>query len=174
MNCGFEDVRVLSTLMDHFLASPSPLVPSPLPFSSSRPPLTSSPTASPLANALAAYTTLRAPSLLAIQSLAASNYSEMASSVLNPLYLIRRSLDSALSAVFRLLPAPATSSPGQGGTWESLYRMTTFRFGLSYEEVMRRRKWQQRVLEVGAGLTVASVGLAATLGWQRWGDKLRR
>lgn len=173
MNCGFEDVRVLSTLLDHFSASPSPLIPSPLPYSSISPPLPSpSSTDSPLATALAAYTTLRAPSLSAIQHLAAQNYSEMASSVLSPLYLLRLSLDTALSSLFRRLPQPRNPVEGMGGRWESLYRMTTFRWGLAYEEVLRRRKWQQGVLEKGVVGSLVGVGVGVVLAWRKWGDRL--
>ncbi|ORY69425.1 hypothetical protein BCR35DRAFT_307992, partial [Leucosporidium creatinivorum] len=171
MNCGFEDVRFLSTLLDHFSASPSPLIPSPLPYSSITPSL---PSATPsgssaLETALTTYTTLRAPSLKAIQTLAANNYSEMASSVLNPFYLLRLTLDGALSSLFRLLPAPRNPVEGMGGTWESLYRMTTFRWGLAYEEVLERRRWQQRVLEAGVGVSVVGLGVAGVLGWRKWG-----
>lgn len=169
MNCGFEDVRVLSTLLDHFSASPSPLTPAPLPYSSSSPSLAEpAPDASNLATALAAYTTLRAPSIKAIQKLAADNYAEMASSVLSPLYLLRLSLDGLLSTIFRRLPQPKNPVEGMGGTWESLYRMTTFRWGLAYEEVLARRRWQGRVLEAGVGATVALVGLSGVLGYRRY------
>ncbi|GAA6020013.1 hypothetical protein JCM10207_006759 [Rhodosporidiobolus poonsookiae] len=173
MNCGFEDVRVLSSILDHFSASPSPLVPSPLPYSSVVPalpaPSPSSPT-SPLAQALAAYTKLRAPSLSAIQTLAHRNYTEMASSVLSPLYLLRLSLDTLLSSLFslRLFATPRDSEPTKdhGGRWESLYRMTTFRPGLAYEEVIRRREWQSHVLDVAAKAVggAAVVGAAVAIG----------
>ena len=161
MNCAFEDVRFLSTILDHFDASPTSLPPSPLPFSAVSPPLSSfpiDPSRSRLASALSAYTTLRAPSLSAIQQLAASNYAEMASSVLDPLYLLRLSLDGVLSRVF--------SAVGRGGAWESLYRMTTFRYELAYEEALRRRAWQGRVLEgvMGAGLA-GVLGVGAYVAW---------
>lgn len=177
MNCGFEDVRFLSTLLDHFSASPSPLIPSPLPYSSialSLPSPSPLPGCTPLESALSTYTTLRAPSLKAIQQLAAHNYSEMASSVLNPFYLLRLTLDGALSSLFRLLPAPRNPVEGMGGTWESLYRMTTFRWGLAYEEVLERRRWQQRVLEMGVGVSVVGLGVAGVFGWRRWGGLLSR
>lgn len=169
MNCGFEDVRVFSSLLDHFSASPSPLVPSPLPYSSVAPPLSSFTTPStsalsPLAQALKAYTTLRAPSLSAIQTLAHRNYTEMASSVLSPLYLFRLSLDSLLSTIseWRIFAVPRDKEPtkDRGGRWESLYRMTTFRAGLAYEEVILRRDWQGRMLDLAA----KAVGGAVLLG----------
>ncbi|BGP41602.1 kynurenine 3-monooxygenase, mitochondrial precursor [Rhodotorula kratochvilovae] len=183
MNCGFEDVRVLSSMLDHFGASPSPLVPSPLPFSSTTPslplppstiptnPSTSSTANTPLALALAAYTTVRAPSLSAIQTLAHQNYTEMASAVLSPLYLFRLSLDSLLSRVCALplfaVARDTDPTKDRGGRWESLYRMTTFRPGLAYEEVIRRREWQGRVLDLAAkavgGIAVAGAAVAVGL-----------
>lgn len=170
MNCGFEDVRFLSTLLDHFRASPSPLVPSPLPFSSATPPLPPlSATSSPLSQALSTYTTLRAPSLLAIQQLAAHNYSEMAASVLNPLYLVRLGLDRTLNKLFRVLGTEEEG--GRGGTWDSLYRMVTFKYGLAYEEAQRRREWQQAWIE-GVALGVSAVALGAA-GWVAWGLRRR-
>ncbi|BGP17872.1 hypothetical protein JCM10213_008331 [Rhodosporidiobolus nylandii] len=187
MNCGFEDVRVLSSILDQFHASPSPLVPSPLPYSSSTPALplvpastNSSSTSSPsrLAQALTAYTTLRAPSLSAIQTLAHQNYTEMASSVLSPLYLLRLSLDSLLSSLFsfKLFATRRDPEPtkDRGGRWESLYRMTTFRPGLAYEEVIRRREWQGRVLDLAAKAVggMAVLGVAAAVGL-RYGGRYR-
>ncbi|GAA6060665.1 hypothetical protein JCM10212_001221 [Sporobolomyces blumeae] len=200
MNCGFEDVRVLSTVLDHFDASPHSLSPSPLPYSSvtaglddpDPSHLSSEATKTPserLALALSHYTRIRTPSVRAIQKLAADNYREMASSVLSPLYLLRLSLDRILSNVFsssswtmiqRLRRrvsrrrgggevddsdgSPPRAILNRGGTWESLYRMTTFRCGLAYEEVLERRAWQTRVIErvvVGTVSTlVAGVGVA--------------
>ncbi|GAA6017312.1 hypothetical protein JCM11491_000625 [Sporobolomyces phaffii] len=181
MNCGFEDVRVLSSILDHFSASPSPLVPSPLPYSSvtselaPAPPSTSTSSSAlgdRLALALEEYTRIRAPSLLAIQQLAHQNYAEMASSVLSPLYLVRLSLDSLLSKLFSLSvfnDATSSSDGGirdRGGKWESLYRMTTFRCGIAYEEVIRRREWQGRVLERLVAGAIAAVGTGIVgLGW---------
>lgn len=189
MNCGFEDVRVLSSILDHFSASPSPLIPSPLPYSSITPSLPSrpSPTSTSLderlEQALSTYTTIRAPSLLAIQQLAQQNYTEMASSVLSPLYLLRLSLDSILSkffslSIFREQKGLSEKEKGgirdRGGRWESLYRMTTFRCGLAYEEVIRRREWQGKVLErlVGGAVGSVVVGLGA-LGWWKFARGFR-
>ncbi|GAA5852224.1 hypothetical protein JCM8547_006704 [Rhodosporidiobolus lusitaniae] len=182
MNCGFEDVRVLSSLLDHFSASPSPLVPSPLPYSSTAPPLPAivppSSGNSPLAQALSAYTARRAPSLSAIQTLAHRNYTEMASAVLSPFYLLRLSLDSLLSTVssWRVFATPRDTDPtkDRGGRWESLYRMTTFRPGLAYEEVLLKREWQGKVLDLAAKVVggVAVLGTAAAVGL-KYGGRYR-
>ena len=186
MNCGFEDVRVLSSILDHFSASPSPLVPSPLPYSSVTPKLPSPPSSTTtlserLELALESYTTIRAPSLLAIQQLAQQNYTEMASSVLSPLYLLRLSLDSLLSKFFALpvfkKDRESTDDGGirdRGGKWESLYRMTTFRCGIAYEEVIKRREWQGRVLERLMAGSLGAVGLGVVgLGWWKFARNLR-
>lgn len=159
MNCAFEDVRVLSTVLDHFSASPNTVTSVPLPFSAVNPSLESlsAPTLSPLAQALQAYSQIRAPSLLAIQKLAGDNYAEMASAVVDPFYLLRLSLDGLLSKAFETFGTK--QGGGQGGGWESLYRMVTFRYGLAYEEALRRRAWQGRVLKI-----VGGVGLSALAG----------
>lgn len=51
---------------------------------------------------------------------------------------------------------------GAGGTWDSLYRMTTFKYGIAYEEVLARREWQgvmlERIAAVGLGLAMIGVG----------------
>jgi kynurenine 3-monooxygenase len=106
--------------------------------------------------------------------LAAANYNEMASSVLDPLYLIRLSLDTVLSSFFRFISPPASSrkeretDDGRGGVWESLYRMTTFRWGLAYEEVLARREWQKRILErTMAAVVGGTVTLLGTIAWIR-------
>ncbi|GAA5841954.1 hypothetical protein JCM9279_003168 [Rhodotorula babjevae] len=186
MNCGFEDVRVLSSILDQFGASPSPLVPSTLPYSSitpalpcipatdpSRPDVKPKPQHTPLGVALSTYTLYRAPALSAIQQLAHQNYTEMASSVLSPLYLVRQSIDSLLSRVCALpLFAPrdrdrSDPTKDRGGRWESLYRMTTFRPGVAYDEVIRRREWQSRVLDLAAkalgGVVVGGAAVAVGL-----------
>ena len=186
MNCGFEDVRVLSSILDHFSASPSPLIPSPLPYSTVTPALPPAPSSSSsslsdnLTLALESYTTIRAPSLNAIQQLAHQNYTEMASSVLSPLYLLRLSLDSLLSKLFEfrfLRNERDLSGNGvrdRGGRWESLYRMTTFRCGVAYEEVIKRREQQGKVLKRLVEGGIASLGLGiAVASWWKWGKGLR-
>jgi len=185
MNCGFEDVRVLSSILDHFSASPSPLIPSPLPYSTVTPPLPPSPSSSSslsdnLTLALSSYTTIRQPSLHAIQQLAHQNYREMASSVLSPLYLLRLSLDSLLSKLFELKflrrerDLTGNGIRDRGGRWESLYRMTTFRCGVAYEEVIKRREWQGKVLKglVEGGMASLGLGIVAA-SWWKWGQGLR-
>ena len=97
----------------------------------------------------------------------------MASSVLDPFYLIRLSLDTVLASFFRAI-GPATArdqgkpDDGRGGVWESLYRMTTFRWGLAYEEVLARREWQKKILERTIAVIVGgAVALVGTATWMR-------
>ncbi|KAK4049888.1 kynurenine 3-monooxygenase, mitochondrial precursor [Microbotryomycetes sp. JL221] len=175
MNCGFEDVRFLSSLLDTYLAIPKPQTPSPLPYSSASPSLPSIPSIESttllerLELALSTYTLLRTRSITAIQQLAQSNYTEMASSVIDPLYLIRLSLDSLLTSLarkgwFSLLrdnKIGYDNTLGQGGIWDSLYRMTTFKWGIAYDEVIKRRQWQQKVLTTGLGIGLSSVGVVS-------------
>ncbi|KDE06360.1 hypothetical protein MVLG_03268 [Microbotryum lychnidis-dioicae p1A1 Lamole] len=181
MNCAFEDVRVLSTLIDHYQAAPFPSTKiSSLPYSSSHPDFPSSnPAFTSLENALSAYTVVRTPSIGAIQTLAHRNYTEMAASVLSPIYLLRLYIDSFLSKLFRLVPLSSKTTYREGSVWESLYRMTTFRYEISYEEVLKRRAWQQRVLSwsvagsvvslLGVGLELARrSGALKSLGRLRW------
>jgi kynurenine 3-monooxygenase len=75
MNCGFEDVRVLQSL----LASND----------------------NDLSSTLQVYTETRHPSLVAICQLALQNYDEMASKVTSPLFLLRKRIDAVLA---RLMP----------------------------------------------------------------------
>ncbi|SCZ87920.1 BZ3500_MvSof-1268-A1-R1_Chr2-3g05388 [Microbotryum saponariae] len=181
MNCAFEDVRVLSTLIDHYQAAPFPSSKSSsLPYSSNRPDFPSSnPTFTSLENALSAYTVIRTPSIGAIQTLAHRNYTEMAASVLSPIYLLRLYIDSFLSKLLRSVPLRSETIYHEGSVWESLYRMTTFRYEISYEEVLKRRAWQQRVLSctvagavvsfLGVGLELARrSGALSSLGRLRW------
>lgn len=164
MNCAFEDVRVLSTVLDHFDASPLSKPSTPLPYSSLNPSLESleNPSLSKLGQALAAYSILRAPSLRAIQKLAGDNYAEMASSVVDPFYLLRLWLDGALSSLFERFGTKVGG--GQGGRWESLYRMVTFRYGLAYEEALVRRAKQGRVLRGIGAVGLGVVGVVGAVG----------
>ncbi|CCG84390.1 protein of unknown function [Taphrina deformans PYCC 5710] len=81
MNCGFEDIRVLNTLLQKHNISPDSFV--------------------NIDKALTGYTTCRHEDLLAILKLAMGNYVEMRSSVTSKLYLIRKRLDGILGRLFR-------------------------------------------------------------------------
>lgn len=129
MNCGFEDVRVLQR---HLLAYPT------------------------LSEALAQYSITRQPSLKAIQKLALDNYTEMASKVVNPLYLLRKKTDSLLTRIL-----------GEK-IWCPLYTMVTFRDDLMYSEVIEREEWQQKVLSRGLGVFGASLLAGIGFGVMRY------
>ncbi|KAH8917993.1 FAD/NAD(P)-binding domain-containing protein [Atractiella rhizophila] len=124
MNCGLEDVRVLSHFLDLYSASP----------------------------ALQAYERQRAPSVHAMQDLAMRNYKEMSSSVLDPMYLIRKKVDLWMARLF-------------GSNWNSLYEMVTFRSDLAYEEALRRAERQKVYVDCFAIGVAASV---AGLAWITW------
>ncbi|PWN30669.1 FAD/NAD(P)-binding domain-containing protein [Jaminaea rosea] len=137
LNCGFEDVGVFAELLDqHGVRGDHP--------SSSV----------GLASALSQYTRDRHADLVAIVDLAADNYRVMSSSVVDPLYLLRKQLDSLLMT---WLPK---------GWWSSLYSMVTFSPDVGYARAMQREEWQQRLLQrviVGGGAAV--VGATVGLGW---------
>lgn len=152
LNCGLEDVRVLGTYLDTHHISP----------------LTSLPpgaTDSALEAALTAYSTERHEDLVAICELALNNYTEMRSSVLNPLYHLRRGLDYILTRVYPSTPLDLTPGVAFPTTkvkgWTALYDMVTFRPDIPYAEALRREAWQKKVVAGagGAGGLVALVGM---------------
>ena len=91
----------------------------------------------------------------------------MRSSVLSPLYHLRRALDSVLSTLIPTRPMAALSltdpfpTPRVRG-WTSLYEMVTFRPDVGYSEALRRERWQKEVL--GWIVWAGGAGVAAGLG----------
>lgn len=136
LNCGFEDVRVLHEL------------------------LTDKHNHSTLGQALQRYSERRHQDLLAIQDLALANYTEMASRVVDPLYLLRKSLDGALARVL-----------GES-LWCPLYTMVTFKSDVPYSQAQRREERQKKVLagvvNSTAAAAVLGLGWAALWGYKRW------
>lgn len=126
MNCGFEDVRVLQT---HLRGSSS------------------------VEAAFESYSLSRHEDLVAIQKLALSNYNEMSSRVVNPLYLLRKKVDGLLARVL-----------GED-TWCPLYTMVTFKPDIMYSEAVRRESMQQSIISgMVAGLLSSSVLLLGGAG----------
>lgn len=87
----------------------------------------------------------------------------MRSSVLNPLYHLRRAVDYTLT---RLIPSQPASldSPEPFPTktvrgWTALYDMVTFRPDIGYAEARRREAWQKHAVH-----SAAYAGLAAVIG----------
>ncbi|TXT10730.1 hypothetical protein VHUM_02235 [Vanrija humicola] len=153
LNCGLEDVRVLGTYLDNFGVTGT----------TDEPLGTADPT---LRAALDAFSTERAEDLDAIRDLALTNYVEMRSSVLKPLYHLRRGIDWVLTRVYPSTPqavdprVPFSTKKVRG--WTSLYDMVTFRPDIGYAEALRREKWQKSVVGGAAWATaaVAAAGVA--------------
>lgn len=89
---------------------------------------------------------------------------EMRSSVLNPLYHLRRAVDYVLTRVCPSVPAelespePFPTKRVQG--WTALYDMVTFRPDIGYAEARRREAWQKGVVH---SLGVAGLGGVAAV-----------
>lgn len=130
MNCGFEDVRILKAhLQQH----------------------------SNLSDAISSYSTSRRPSLQAIQHLALRNYHEMASSVVNPFYLLRKKTDALLARIL-----------GES-IWCPLYSMVTFRHDIPYDQVVKREAKQTRILNgVLTSVALLTVGAASWTGFRMY------
>ncbi|TIB67876.1 hypothetical protein E3Q24_03959 [Wallemia mellicola] len=123
MNAGFEDVRVLLSLMDSEGVSSSKKVKH-----------------ESLLNSLNRYSEERERDLKSIVNLAMGNYVEMRSKVINPIYLLRKQIDGVLNKVFRPPSVPSanilarTTFPTAANSgWMSLYELVTFRPDISFE-----------------------------------------
>ena len=124
MNCGFEDLSVLCQILEKHLG---PVEDSPsTEFLSLKPP-----NPDKMLSALAEYSQVRNPDVEAMCDLALHNYEEMRSSVVKPLYLIRKKLEGLLNFFFpsRVIP---------------LYTMVSFT-RLPYSMVVKRYEAQNQV-----------------------------
>ena len=101
---------------------------------------------------LKSYTTSRTTDTHAIADLALANYVEMRSSVTSPTYKLRKSIEETLDKYF----------PRLG--WATQYSRVSFS-NLRYSEVIKRAKYQKRVLTVVflAALILPSAGVAVYL-----------
>lgn len=91
----------------------------------------------------------------------------MRSSVLNPLYHVRRAVDYALTRLVPSVPAPL-GGPEPFPTqrvrgWTALYDMVTFRPDVGYAEARRREAWQKHVVHSAAYAGLAAVVAAGLL-----------
>ncbi|WVQ71023.1 kynurenine 3-monooxygenase [Cryptococcus sp. DSM 104548] len=172
LNCGLEDVRVLSTILArHNISGKTTL------------PLGEKDDGLELA--LKAYSVEREADLKAICELALQNYTEMRSHVLSPMHHLRRHLDTLLTTLFPSLPRsfkptsslPALLSSEASSTafptkkvkgWTSMYDMVTFRPDVGYAEALRKESWQKEVVGwvgyVGGAVSVGALGLGAVVG----------
>jgi len=158
LNCGLEDVRILTTLLDAESVTSAP----PICNGDDR----------RLSDALQVYTDTRHEDLIAICDLAMDNYVEMRHSVTTLRYMLRKFLDNllyslssplmvsleSLAPVLDKIPYP----PGKPKGWLPLYTMVTFRPDISYATVKKRAASQAAVLTRIIWLGVATLGVAGT------------
>ncbi|KAJ1642113.1 kynurenine 3-monooxygenase, mitochondrial precursor [Dispira simplex] len=137
MNCGFEDVEILFSILDQHGVT------------ATRRPEEKGTTDNRLKSALACYTETRYPDAVAICDLAMYNYIEMRSSVVSWRYLIRKRLEDQLHRWF-----PHTIIP--------LYTMVSFTqtpYHLAVLQDARQTQWLKR------GLWASVMGLACLVGF---------
>ncbi|KAF6765118.1 hypothetical protein DFP72DRAFT_332811 [Ephemerocybe angulata] len=166
LNCGLEDVRILSTLLDSEGVDPSIQEAGASEHAVDR----------RLLRVLERYTEGRYQDLLSICDLAMDNFVEMRHSVTTLSYIFKKTVDtilysltsrkmvelSSLRPTLSRVPYPS----GEPRAWLPLYTMITFRPDISYATAKRKAERQARILEgLGwAGTTlVGVVGLWATL-----------
>ncbi|KAK3831883.1 MAG: hypothetical protein J3R72DRAFT_454636 [Linnemannia gamsii] len=138
MNCGFEDVRILDTLLSEFDVKSHK----------------EGESDTSLALALEAYTDRRAKDLKAICELALYNYTEMRHGVTSPVYLMRKKVESWLH-----LLVPSKVIP--------LYTMVSFS-NRPYSEAYARHHAQGFWLTVVGGVVGLGTATAlAVAGWKQ-------
>lgn len=157
LNCGLEDVRILSTLLKeegvHGSAVRQPDVDS------------------RLTRALERYSDSRHEDLIAISDLAMNNYIEMRHSVTTLTYIFRKTLDDLLYSLSSGPKVSLTSlshllsyvpyAPGKPSGWLPLYTMVTFRPDISYATAQRKAAQQANII---AGLVWAGITLIGVVG----------
>ncbi|KAH7107576.1 FAD/NAD-binding domain-containing protein [Auriculariales sp. MPI-PUGE-AT-0066] len=166
LNCGLEDVRVLSTVLKTYGVDPT------------RHPSGDEDTN--LARTLQMYTDTRREDLLAISQMAMDNYSQMRDHVTRPAYLLRKAIEEMLyrltskpTHVDFFLPALAcgtftfpSDSKGRLWEWVPLYNMVTFRPDISYAMARRKAERQGKLLSV-TGWVVLAASLTSAAMWIR-------
>jgi len=161
LNCGLEDVRVLSALF----------------FQEAIQPVSSETSLDAvddrLARALSHYSENRHEDLIAISNLAMNNYVEMRHSVVTLSYLFKKTLDNILYSLSSRQVSPLSSMvstlsrvpfpPGEPKGWLPLYAMVTFRPDISYATAQRKARRQAKILEGLGWASVGAVGLCSIL-----------
>jgi len=160
LNCGLEDVRVLTALLHEAGVDPT-TVRDPDAFDRR------------LAGALSRYSESRHEDLIAINDLAMDNYVEMRHSVITPAHKLKRMVDNLLFSLtcrtpvtlasLGAFPPGVTFRPGTPRGWLPLYTMVTFRPDISYAGARRKAAEQARVM-TKAGI-IGSVALSVGMVW---------
>ncbi|TDL15989.1 FAD/NAD(P)-binding domain-containing protein [Rickenella mellea] len=156
LNCGLEDVRVLSTLFRARGIDPKE------PFS----PID-------LEAALDEYTDIRHADAVAICDMAMQNYDEMRHSVTTRSYVIRKIIDAALTSN---IPFPKIATellnskrpfPDTVRGWIPLYTMVPFRADIPYSVAKAKAQRQTRIIDIIAQAALAagffSIGIGGYL-----------
>lgn len=125
MNAGFEDVRILFSILDKHAELDEPNSPTDV--------VSVSSPAAQRAQALAEYSAVRAPDAHCINDLAITNYIEMRSSVLSRTYRLRKWLEEFMSVYF--------SSFG----WQTRYSRVTFS-SERYSQIVAQNNHQSQIL----------------------------
>ncbi|TDL14931.1 FAD/NAD-P-binding domain-containing protein [Rickenella mellea] len=156
LNCGLEDVRVLSTFFRARGIDPKE------PFS----PID-------LETALKEYTDIRYADAVAICDLAMQNYEEMRHSVTTRSYVIRKIIDAALTSnvPFSKIAAELLNSkrpfPNTTQGWIPLYTMIAFRADIPYSVAKAKAQRQTRIIDIIAqaalGVGFFSIGFGGYL-----------
>lgn len=164
LNCGLEDVRVLSALLAQkgvAAATPGDVATS------------INDVDERLASALSYYSENRHQDLVAICDLAMDNYVEMRHSVTTLTYLCRKAIDNVLYSISSPRPIslpslvpllsrmPFTTMDPRG--WLPLYTMVTFRPDISYATARRKAARQASILTGLQYTGVVLLGAAGTL-----------
>lgn len=168
LNCGLEDVRILTALMD--LEGVTPYTPELV--------VGDSKTMEDrrVARALERYTVGRHRDLVAIADLAMDNYHEMRHSVTTLSFLFRKTVDNLLYTLTRRKVVSLASlrpmlsrvpyPTGEPGGWLPLYTMVTFRPDISYSTAKAKAMRQSRILDLLAWSTATIFGAAGI--WTAW------
>ena len=167
LNCGLEDVRILTTLMDEeSVTAYTPELGGDAKAMLDR----------QVARALERYTVGRHRDLVAIADLAMDNYHEMRHSVTTLSFLFRKTVDNLLYTLTRRKVVSLASlrpmlsrvpyPTGEPGGWLPLYTMVSFRPDISYSTAKAKAMRQARILDA---LTWTTAGIfGATSIWVAW------
>lgn len=149
MNSGLEDVRVLFSILDKHTSTV-------LPDNTTTQVVNPSRISLQWEQALEEYSSIRTVDGAAINDLALQNYTEMRSSVISPVYRIRKFLEETLSVY----------APKLG--WQTKYSRVSFG-NERYSEVIRQSDRQGNILLRGLlGLVLSPIFVTSAVAWWKW------